>query len=248
MNASAIILERRIMTFRVKIISPIRIDQADLKRRQDRYGQTAGSETQINVCNLPEGPTALLCVADMVACEHAVFQAGAGICADKWDAILVDCVFDPAVDSIQKHTGVPTFGPMRTTLSLLHLVAQNFAIVARTQTQCEMMTDVIRRYGYGSSLVATRSLDLTYAQGRQPAVFNKAMAEQIKNAVRKDRAQAILMGSTTMALNDTLLAAANGVPLVMPGMFSLRVMESMWNEGLLVRKPLRRGLARNSNR
>jgi len=229
------------VTFRVKIISPISIDQADLERRQARYGQAAGSDTQIEVCNLPEGPTALLCVADMVACEHAVFQAGAGIRADECDAILIDCVFDPAVDSIQKHTGVPTFGPMRTTLSLVHLVAQNFAIISRTESQCEMMADVIRRYGYGSSLVATRSLDLTYAQGREPAVFVEAMAEQIGNAVHKDRAQAILMGSTTMALDDRLLAAANGVPLFMPGMFALRVMESMWNEGLLIRRPLTRG-------
>lgn len=236
------------MTFRVKIISPISIDQADLERRRVRYGQAASAGTQIDVCNLPEGPTGLLCVADMVACEHAVFQACAGIRADECDAILVDCVFDPAVDSIQKHTGVPTFGPMRTTLSLAHLVARNFAIVSRTQTQCEMMTDVIRRYGYGSSLVATRSLDLTYAQGRQPAVFVRAMAEQVRNAVRKDRAQAILMGSTTMALDDKLLAAANGVPLFMPGMFTLRVMESMWNEGLLIHKPLKRGPARRRGR
>lgn len=236
------------MTFRVKIISPIKIDQVDLERRRLRYGQTASSGTQIDVCNLPEGPTALHTVADMVACEHAVFQAGAGTRADECDAILIDCVFDPAVDSIWKHTGVPTFGPMRTTLSLVHLVAQNFAIISRTQMQCEMMTDVIRRYGYGGSLVATRSLGLTYAQGRQPAMFTGAMAKQIRNAVRKDGAQAILMGSTTMALNDRLLAAADGVPLFMPGMFALRVMEGMWIEGLLNRKPLQRGLARRGGR
>lgn len=224
------------MTFRVKIISPIKIDQADLERRQVRYGQTASPDTLITVCNLPEGPTTLDTVADIVACEYAVFQVGANTRADDCDAILIDCVFDPAVDSIQKHTGIPTFGPMRTTLSLVHLVAQNFAIISRTQKQCEMMTEVIRRYGYVHSLVGTRPLGITYAQARQPAVFTKAMVRQIELAVQKDGAQAILMGSTTMALNDALGRAANGVPLFMPGMFALRVMESMWNEGLLTRR------------
>lgn len=236
------------MTFRVKIISPITIDQADLERRRVRYGETASAGTQIDVLNLPEGPTGLHSVAEIVACEHAVFQAAAGIRADECDAILIDCVFDPAVDNIRKHTGLPTFGPMRTTLSLMHLVARNFAIISRMQTQCEMMTELIRQYGYERSLVATRSLDLTYAQGRQPAVFNEAMAVQIRNAVRIDRAQAILMGSTTMALNDKLLAAAEGVPLITTGMFTLRVMESMWKEGLLIRKPLQRRPARRRGR
>ncbi len=119
------------MTFRVKIISPIRIDQADLERRQVRYGTTASPGTQITVCNLPEGPTTLDTVADIVACEYQVFQVGATTRENECDAILIDCVFDPAVDAIQKHTGIPTFGPMRTTLSLVHLVAQNFAIIAR---------------------------------------------------------------------------------------------------------------------
>ncbi len=221
------------MTFRVKIISPIRIDQADLERRQVRYGTTASPGTQITVCNLPEGPTTLDTVADIVACEYQVFQVGATTRENECDAILIDCVFDPAVDAIQKHTGIPTFGPMRTTLSLVHLVAQNFAIIARTQQQCDMMTDVIRRYGFGDSLIGTRPLGITYAQARQPAIFTEAMVTQIKNAVEQDGAQAILMGSTTMALNDQLLAAANGVPLFMPGMFALRVMETMWQEGLL---------------
>lgn len=224
------------MTFRVKIISPIKIDQADLERRQVRYGQTASPDTLITVCNLPEGPTTLDTVADIVACEYAVFQVGADTRAEDCDAMLVDCVFDPAVDNIQTHTGIPTFGPMRTTLSLVHLVAQNFAIISRTPKQCEMMTDVIRRYGYVHSLVGTRPLGITYAQARQPAVFTQAMVQQIELAVQKDGAQAILMGSTTMALNDQLLAAARGVPLFMPGMFALRVMESMWKEGLLNRK------------
>ncbi len=224
------------MTFRVKIISPIKIDEADLKRRQLRYGETAGQGTQIQVFNLPEGPTTLDTVADVVFCEYAVFQQGANTRADEFDAILIDCVFDPAIDRLRDHTGLPTFGPMRTTLSLIPLVAKRFSILARSEKQCELLADLVKRYGYGDSLASTRALGISYAEARKSEVFVQAMKHQIKNAITDDGARAIVMGSTTMALSDELIQVANGVPLFMPGMFALRVMESMWNEGLL-RKP-----------
>lgn len=221
------------MAFRVKIVSPIKIDEADLKRRQVRYGEAAGPGTQIEVFNLPEGPTTLDTAADLVFCEYAVFQQGANTRADEFDAILIDCVFDPAVDSLRDHTGLPTFGPMRTTLSLVPLVAKRFSIIARSEKQCELLTDLLQRYGYGDVLASTRALGISYAEARKSEVFAQAMKHQIKNAIENDGARAIVMGSTTMALNAELIQAANGVPLFMPGMFALRVMESMWNEGLL---------------
>jgi allantoin racemase len=221
------------MAFRVKIVSPIKIDEADLKRRQVRYGEAAGPGTHIEVFNLPEGPTTLDTVADLVFCEYAVFQQGANTRADKFDAILIDCVFDPAVDSLRGHTGLPTFGPMRTTLSLVPLVAKTFSVIARSEKQCELLTDLLKRYGYGDALASTRALGISYAEARKSEVFTQAMKHQIKNAIDNDGARAIVMGSTTMALSDELIQAANGVPLFMPGMFTLRVMESMWNEGLL---------------
>lgn len=221
------------MAFRVKIISPIKIDDADLRRRQARYGETAAPGTQIEVVNLPEGPTTLDTVADLVACEYAVFQAGAQSRAEGWDAILVDCVFDPAVESLRDHTGLPVFGPMRTTLALVPLVAGKFSIIARSEKQCDLLAELVKRYGYGSSLASTRALGITYAEARKPELFTEAMVYQIRNVVEQDGARAIVMGSTTMALSDPLLQAAGDVPLFMPGMFTLRVMESMWNEGLL---------------
>lgn len=61
------------MTFRVKIISPIKIDEADLRRRQIRYTEHAGKGTLVQVFDLEEGPTTLDSPGDLLFCEHAVF-------------------------------------------------------------------------------------------------------------------------------------------------------------------------------
>jgi len=222
------------MTFRIKIISPIQVDEADLQRRQVRYGRQVGPDTQIEVFNLGKGPKALSTPGDVLFSAYAVFQEGVRTRPDDFDALLVDCALDPAIDVIQEHSGLPTFGATRTTLPLIPLVARNFSIVARVERQCRMLADLVKRYGYGDYLVSTRALGITYPQAKQPDVFNEVMCRQLRCVIEQDGARAVMMGSTTMALSDEIVAAADGTPLFLPGMVAVRVMEMMWSQGLLV--------------
>lgn len=220
------------MTFRVKIISPLKATESDVARRQRRYSGHAGPGTEVTVVNLDGGPPALNSSGDILVSANAIFQQGATTSSDEFDAILIDCVFDPAVEELQEATGLPTFGPTRATLPLISLVAPNFSIVARTERQCELLAELVEKYGYGGQLVSTRALGITYEKAKQEDIFNEAMAEQLSNAYGKDGARAIMFGSTTMALTDDLRKAAGGVPLFMPGVVCLRVMEHLWQDGL----------------
>ena len=223
------------MSFRVKIITPIQVDEADLQRRRQRYGERAAPDTRIEVVGLSDGPTALETPGDMLFSEHAVFQEGAKTQADEADAILIDCIFDPAVKALQKHLDIPVFGPLRTSLPLVSMVAPNFAIVARGSQHGEIFTDIVTRYGYRDRLASIRTLDLTYAHGRQAALFDDAMRSRLKQVVEEDHARAVVLGSTTMALTAEVAAVAGDVPLFLTGMVTLGIMESLWRDGLLRR-------------
>ncbi len=221
------------MSFRVKIITPIQVDDADLQRRERRYGERASPDTQIEVVGLTDGPTALETHGDLRFSEDAVFQEGSKIQVDQCDAILIDCIFDPTVAALRKHLGMPVFGPLQTTLPLVSLIAPNFAIVARGKHHREVFTDIVTRYGYGNRLAAIRSLNLNYAEGRRAENFDAAMQQRLKEVVEDDQARAVVMGSTTIALTDDVAAAAGGVPLFLTGMVTLGIMESLWRDGLL---------------
>ncbi len=83
--------------FRVKIISPLKAAEEDLARRQRRYAEHAREETTVRVINLDEGPPALNSSGDILESANAIFRQGVGTTAEEYDAILIDCVFDPAV-------------------------------------------------------------------------------------------------------------------------------------------------------
>lgn len=220
------------MTFRVRILSPLEATEADIARRQRRYSEHAAPGTRVVVDNLLGGPPALNTAGDVLSSAAAIFQQGKDTLVGDFDAILIDCVFDPAVEELKEATGLPVFGPTRVTLPLIPLVAPNFSIIARTKRQCELLAETVEAYGYGSFVCSLRALDITYDEAKQESIFNRVMVERLKTAVGQDGARAIMFGSTTMALNEEIRAAAQGAPLFMPGMAALKVMEHLWYDGL----------------
>ena len=222
------------MTFRVKIISPIKVDEADLRRRQIRYAEHAAIDTRVQVFNLEEGPTSLDTPGDLLFCEHAVFLEGLNTDPDEFDAILIDCVFDPALEPLREQAPIATFGPMLTTLPMVAIVADRFAYIARAERQTEWLAEIAEVYGYGDQLVSSRALGISYQESRKPKIFDDTMSRQIEGAIT-DGAGAVVMGSTTMALSDKVKNSAGTMPLFLPGMVALRAMEHLWSDGLLSR-------------
>ena len=220
------------MPLRVKILSPLKATEDDLARRQRRYSGHAGPGTQVQVENLEGGPAALNSSGDVLASAAAIYRQALDASPEAWDAVLIDCVFDPAVVEIREATGIPAFGPTRTTLPLIPLVADDFAIIARTRRQCELLAELVMELGYVDYLQSLHALDISYEEAKQPAVFERVMVDRLRSAGADEGAGAIMFGSTTMAISDEMRAAAAGVPLFMPGMVALRVIEQLWQDGL----------------
>lgn len=220
------------MAFRIKIISPLEATEDDLLRRQRRYNEQAASGTQLVVENLAGGPAALDTAGDVLTSAAAIFQQAKNTTSDDYDAILIDCVFDPAVEELREETGIPTFGPTRVTLPLISLVSPNFSIIARSNRQCELLTETVTAYGFGHQICSIRALGISYEEAKQPGIFNRAMWESLEDAVSSDGARAIMFGSTTMSITGEMRTRSHGVPLFMPGMVALKVIENFWYDGL----------------
>jgi allantoin racemase len=214
--------------FRVKIISPLKATETDLARRQQRYSQAANASSQVLVENLGGGPKALNSSGDVLNSAAAIFQQGRNTTQEQVDGILIDCVFDPAVEELMEATGLPTFGPTRVTLPLITLAASHFSIIARTDRQCKLLSELVEKYGYGNNLCSLRALGISYEEAKQPERFSQVMVARLKEAVVNDGAQAVMFGSTTMGLTPEMREMAQGKPLFMPGMVALKVMEQLW--------------------
>lgn len=208
------------------------IDDADLRRRQIRYSEHASRNTEITVFNLVDGPKTLSAPGDILFSEFAIFQEGMNTDPEEFDAILIDCAFDPALDELVEQGPVPTFGPMKATLAMMSQVANRFSFISRSERQLGWLRETAVKYGYENMIASMRALNITYKQSRSPKIFDKAMKQQLNNVVG-DGAEAVVMGSTTMSLSKKVIESAKELPLFLPGLVALRTMESLWFDGLI---------------
>ena len=216
----------------VKIISPIKIDKTDLRRRQTRYSEQSGASTIVKVFNLVDGPETLSTPGDILFCEHAVFQEGMNTDPDEFDAILIDCAFDPALAALVEQSPIPTFGPMKATLAILSLLVSKFSFIARSERQIAWLTEVAQNYGHKNLVVSAHALGISYNESRNPKIFDRAMIKEIKASLQ-DGAEAVVLGSTTMSLDNKVKASAKNIPIFVPGLVALGSLELLWAENLL---------------
>lgn len=220
------------MAFRIKIITPLRASDGDLQRRQRRYEQQVGSETRVRVVNIADGPETLDNSGDLLSSDLAVYQEGMKTCREQYDAVLVDCVFEPAVKLLRAECPVPTFGPMGLTLPIVTMIADSFSFVVRSERHKIILAELTEQYGYQESLCSIRSMGISYQMTRDQSRFGAALERAVGQVV-EDGAGAVVLGSTTWEVTDKTRESAGIMPVLMPGMRSVRILEHLWQDKLL---------------
>ena len=110
---------------RIKAITPLRVTDAELERRQARYQKLSPPALQIDVVNLPPGsdvPTSLDTAAACRASDRYVYEEAMRTDPAKYDAILLDCVLDPALDQLEQDAPLPVFGILKFTAGVVAVV------------------------------------------------------------------------------------------------------------------------------
>ncbi|OZE80000.1 MULTISPECIES: hypothetical protein [Nocardiaceae] len=122
---------------RLLAFTPIDVDDAELRRRQERYNELVPSTVTVELRNIGStAPSALDTEAEIRSSEAVLADAFRAVDPDGYDGFLPDCVLDPCADEADTFS-LPLYGLSRLTASFfssqgLHLgaLARNDAIAA----------------------------------------------------------------------------------------------------------------------
>src|SRR5690606_15954012 len=108
----------------------------------------------------PEAPTALD-TARQVRESEALVGLRLRAAADQgYDALLPDCVLDPAVADLAGELAVPVLGLLRLSAGWSVLTGQRYGAVARNRAIADEIEARIEVYGWSDSFDGVRVLDL----------------------------------------------------------------------------------------
>lgn len=167
---------------RVRAITPIHVDDAELKRRRRRYQRLAPPGINVHLDDLGDGPDvprALDTPADIRQSEALVTSALRRTNPRAYDAALPDCVLDPGVGTAGAGAPVPVFGILQLSAHLLAATGERLAAVARNDAIADELARKAGEYGLGKQLLDVRVLGLGVADIPHDAAWAAAISRAV---------------------------------------------------------------------
>lgn len=147
---------------RIFASTPLHVGTEELARRQQRYDQISPQDVTIELHDLPaNAPTQLNTAEDIARSEEFVHAALAGA-PDGFDALLADCVLDPAVAGLQDEVERPVIGILRMNLAYCAALGVPMGAVVRNEAIAAEMRRVAEAYGWSRWLSDVEILDLSF--------------------------------------------------------------------------------------
>lgn len=163
---------------RIKAITPIRVSESELARRQARYRTLSPPQVEIELFNLPQRPgvpASLGSSRDIRVSEELVIEEAMRTDPARYNAVLPDCVLDPGLDRLEQEGSVPAFGILKLSAGFLVSLGHCFAAFTRNRPIGEELRDRLESYGFLSSFDRVAVLDLAFEDIANDEGWNEAL-------------------------------------------------------------------------
>jgi allantoin racemase len=165
---------------------------------------------EITVMTLAYGPASVESCVDEVLAGPGVVDAACRAQSNGCDAVVIDCMLDPALEAAREAVTIPVIGAGESGL-MAAAVFGAFSVVTVLQRQESAFQRLARQYGLSAKLVSVRGINvpvLELERGRETSII--ATVRESKTAKSTDGAQAIVFGCTGMLGYDHPTSQALG--------------------------------------
>jgi Asp/Glu/hydantoin racemase len=172
----------------------------------------------------------------MVMADIGILEAGLSAEEEGFDAVCVDTMSDSGVAALRSILRIPVVGPGRVAMLEAMMLGSRFSIVTMWQKWRHLYEKTISDLGISHALASVRSIDVApdnqaLLGGKEDDIF-PLLEAAARQAIIEDRAEVIILGSTTMHQAHTHLVAALDVPVINPGPLTYKTVESLLSLGL----------------
>lgn len=221
---------------RIKYIVPYPVDAAGLALRASQIPATAlDPSTEVDVVTVRNvtlmGPRHY---ADLIF-DMYITEVGLAAQDEGYDAVIMDTLSDSALFALRSRLSIPVIGPGIVAFAMAALLGKRFAIITMRDIGAEIYHKVLSQYDLGSKCAGVRIVDVpsnvTALLTGKEHTFGLFL-EQAQLALDEDRADVLIVGSTTMHQIADYLRERLPVPVISGGSLAIKLAETIVSLGL----------------
>jgi allantoin racemase len=186
----------------------------------------------VEVQRIRRGPYSLeFAIEERVASPY-ILEAVIKAENDGVDAVIPECMLDPALRAAREIVSIPVISPAKAGLSFAIALGMHIAIIGVKNGQ-SLLEELIRGYGLINHICCFKTVDVPpsdLAEGSKDAFF--LTLKQAQKAIIKDQADVILLGCTAMSIFSKELQKQLNTPVVEPSTCAIRMAIDLVRMGL----------------
>lgn len=220
---------------RIKVIIPnAGMSPSVLKDRERMLKTVARADTEISVDCIAAGPESIESYYDELMASRYILEKVKAAEEDGFDAIVIYCTSDPAVDAAREIVNIPVIGPGEAVVHLATMLGHRFSYLTVLEETVPASEERIRSSKVDRScLVSVRKLGIPVSRLRDDLEETKrAVIREGRKAVEEDGAQVIILGCMGLAGLGKEVQAEIGVPVIDPAFVSINMAELLIHSNL----------------
>jgi allantoin racemase len=197
----------------------------------------AAGGTEIVAVNPRAGPVAIEGYVDGALAVPGLLEAiGAGV-ASGVDAHVIACFDDTGLDAARALASAPVIGIGEAAYHVASLVAGRFSVVTTLARSVPILEANLARYGLAARCARVRAAEVAVLDLEKPGSgARERIAAEIGEALRHDRAEAIVLGCAGMADLAASFAERFGLPVIEGVAAAVKLAEALAGLGLATSK------------
>ena len=216
---------------RVLVLVPFPMDAANLqKRRAQMQAVKLGPGIRFDFRPVAIAPINYVSQQDMLLADIGMVEAGHRAEEEGYEAVCIDTVSDSGMTALRSVLSIPVIGAGRHAILMALTLGERFSFVSMWDRWRPLYEKTLAELGLQAKCASMRSADLlpnnqSLLAGREEEVF-PVLLETARCCVEEDRADVIILGSTTMHEAHAHLAANLPVPVINPGPLTYRLADT----------------------
>lgn len=205
-----------------------------LRDRERMLKQYAMPETEISVDCIDGGPESIESDYDEVLAGKYILDKATIAQKEGYDAIIVYCGSDPAVEAIREIVDIPVIAPGKVSMLVINDLAYRFSILTVLDRSIIRNEEQVRKSGLDiTRLASVRSINIPVSDIRDDMekTYN-GLLQAGKKAIEEDGAHGFVLSCLGMAGMGPRLQEALNVPVIDPAFLSIKYAEMLVSLGL----------------
>ena len=217
---------------------------AERLRRRDILQATASAGTTVDIRELEDCPPAIESIRDAYAVSPAIVALAQEL-EDQYDAMIVGCFGDPAVDGALEGTRIPIVGCALPSMAAALLLGHQFGVLSPSASSAARVRTLVMTHGLLDRYAGAAPLGIGVREFALDPARTLEVATEAGRRVMERGADVLLLGCLSLAFTGAgdELQDRLGIPVVNPLRVAVRTCEMLVGAGLT---PSRRFAGKNA--